>query len=119
MKKVLAVVTGLVFGMCFYLYAQQQPPAEVVIKDIQKTQPPVTLSHQKHVKDLSIKCVECHHTYKEGQPAEKCSSCHKAEAEGKKVGLKDAYHTKCTGCHKKEKAAGKNAPTLCKDCHKK
>ncbi len=119
MKKVVAGIVGVVFGSAFYLYAQQTPPEQVVIKDIQKMQPAVTFPHQKHSKDLSIKCVECHHTYKEGEAAQKCSSCHKAEAEGKKVSLKDAYHKTCIECHKKEKAAGKNSPTLCKDCHKK
>lgn len=119
MKKAVGVIGGVILGLCFYLYAQQTPPNEVVIKDIQKAQPPVTFNHQKHSKDLSIGCVKCHHTYKEGEKVEKCSPCHKVEAEGKKVGLKDAFHKICMGCHKKEKTAGKKPPTLCKDCHKK
>lgn len=119
MKRVAGLIVSVMVAGAVYAFAQESPK-EIVIKDIQKAQPPVTLSHEKHAKTLSIKCVECHHTYKEGEKkVEKCSSCHKAEAEGKKVGLKEAYHKNCIECHKKEKAAGKAAPTLCKDCHKK
>jgi hypothetical protein len=35
------------------------------------------------------------------------------------MALKEAMHKNCIDCHKKEKAAGKKAPTMCNECHKK
>jgi len=116
----LIVGLGMVFSINNVLSA---PPESVVIKEIQKAQPPVTFNHKKHSDELKINCIECHHTAKpedvKAGTAEKCSKCHTDKAEGKKVVLKEAFHKKCVDCHKKEKAGGKKTPTICNECHKK
>ncbi|HDS15670.1 MAG TPA: hypothetical protein ENN66_03495, partial [Proteobacteria bacterium] len=57
---------------------------------------------------------------KVGGAIEKCSACHKAEKDGKKLSSKDAAHKTCRGCHKNMKDAGKKTgPTPCTGCHKK
>jgi hypothetical protein len=80
-----------------------------------------------HVKHKALKCLDCHHEFKdgknvwqEGQEVKKCQACHKTEADGKMVKLDKAFHDLCKKCHeklKKEKKAG--GPTACKKCHPK
>ncbi len=113
MKKfaaLMAIVVAAVFSAGVVIGASA--PEQVVIKEIQKTKPPVTFDHKAHqakVKD----CKTCHHKDEAGKE-QKCSACHKAKAEGKKVELKEAFHTTCKDCHKKQKG-----PTKCDGCHKK
>ena len=69
---------------------------------------PVPLSHKKHSVDYKVKCIECHHEYKDGknvwkedQPVKKCSECHDPEKkQGKTQKLQNAYHSNCKDCHK-------------------
>ncbi len=113
MKKfaaLMAIVVAAVFSAGVVIGANA--PEQVVIKEIQKTKPPVAFDHKAHqakVKD----CKTCHHKDEAGKE-QKCSACHKAKAEGKKVELKEAFHTTCKDCHKKQKG-----PTKCDACHKK
>lgn len=89
------------------------PPDKIVLKEIQKQKPPVSYTHKAHGEKVKA-CAECHH--KDAAGAEqKCSKCHGAKAEDKKVDLKEAFHKQCKGCHQKEK----KGPTKCDDCHKK
>jgi hypothetical protein len=87
-------------------------------------QSPVTFSHTKH---KELKCIDCHHEFKdgknvwqEGQEVKKCETCHKLEADGKVVKLEKAYHDLCQNCHKKIKKENKpTGPTSCTKCHPK
>jgi hypothetical protein len=96
------------------------PPKQVVIKDCQKTKPPVAFPHQQHVKKLGPNCKTCHH---QGPAGKSCASanCHAGKAEGKRPGCtemaasKNAFHGMCIGCHKKED----KGPKTCVQCHKK
>jgi len=109
----LAVVMVAVFSAGMTVAADA--PEKVVIKEIQKTKPAVTLSHKAHA-DRVGKCAECHHKDEAGKE-QKCSGCHKAKMEKEKESFKEAMHTKCKGCHSKD--ATKKAPTKCDGCHKK
>jgi uncharacterized paraquat-inducible protein A len=114
MKKfatLMAVVVVAVFSAGVLVAADA--PEKVVINAIQKTKPPVTLSHKAHADKIG-KCAECHHKGEAGKE-EKCSNCHKAKMEKEKESFKEVMHTKCKGCHQK----GKKGPTKCDDCHKK
>ncbi|MBN2808345.1 MAG: cytochrome c3 family protein [Deltaproteobacteria bacterium] len=83
------------------------------------TKPAVTFSHAKHAVAVPD-CKVCHHTFTgEGVP-QKCSECHKAEKDGKKLDIKNAAHKTCRGCHRDMKKDGKKTgPTPCTGCHKK
>jgi len=125
MKKILGGILGigllgtiLLFGLGSRVESEIDKGADsITISTIQKMQPPVVFPHKNHQDMLSGKCVECHHTTKEGEQTVSCASCHNKE--GAKVVLKDAYHKKCKDCHQKEATAGKKAPTKCNECHKK
>jgi len=98
----------------------------------------VTFPHAKHILDLQNSCSECHHAKKvekdgemvpvpftvakieamkaEGKNPFQCRTCHgnlSAKA------FKKLFHSNCFRCHKMAKAAGKKAPTKCKECHAK
>lgn len=114
MKK-FAVFMAIAVAVMFSagLVVGANAPEKVVIKEIQKTKPPVAFDHKAHGAKVK-ECKTCHHKGEAGKE-EKCSKCHdKAKADGKKVELKEAFHKSCRECHKKEKG-----PTKCDDCHKK
>ncbi len=106
----------------------------------------VVFHHQMHVKDLGVKCVECHHSINAKKlstphpdylksPSIKCEICHN---ESEKIQQK-AYT--CSGCHRTNPmniadetlsakvvvhkqcwkchpvSAGKEASTACEKCH--
>ena len=116
MKKLatlLAVVIAAVFSAGVIVAADA--PGKIVIKEIQKSKPAVTLNHKAHADKIG-KCAECHHKNAPGKE-EKCSNCHKAKKTGDAIEFKEAMHGKCKECHKKD--ATKKAPTKCDGCHKK
>jgi hypothetical protein len=86
----------------------------------------VTFPHQKHAA-AGLKCVECHHTLKEGETPQACTTCHDLkEAKDKAPKFYDVVHgaaaAGCNGCHSKLAAAGKKAGPVkkdCKSCHVK
>ena len=80
----------------------------------------VTFTHKKHA-DAIKDCTKCHHTWKKDETSGKmCKECHKAQAEGKAISEKDAYHKDCKGCHDEAKKAKKpTGPTGCTQCHVK
>jgi DnaJ-class molecular chaperone len=54
---------------------------------------------------------------KQGQPIQKCITCHDVkETKGKVLKLQLAYHTNCKECHKTLK---KGPVDKCTDCHAK
>lgn len=115
MKKfaaLIAIVVAAMFSASMVVGAQA-PAGKVVIKEIQKTKPPVTFDHKAHADRVKGDCKACHHKDEAGKE-QKCSACHGAKADGKKVELKEAFHKTCKDCHKKEKG-----PTKCDACHQK
>jgi hypothetical protein len=104
----LAVAMGLAFGTAF-----AAPPDKTVIREIQKVKSPVPFGHKAHG-EMIKSCASCHHADPPGKE-QKCANCHGEKTDGKKVSLKEAYHTQCKGCHQKVK----KGPTKCNDCHKK
>ena len=86
------------------------PPDKPLVLKAEKAKGPVTFDHAKHGKD----CAVCHHKDAAGKE-QRCDKCHGAKTEGKKVSLKEAFHTQCKGCHQKEK----KGPVKCDECHKK
>lgn len=109
MKKLLVLLIVAAFvGTAFVAIAQDKGPA-VIKMDKAKTGV-VTFDHAKHQADVSD-CSVCHHT----DGFDKCSSCHVAKVDGKKLKYKTAMHNSCKGCHKEMK----KGPTKCKECHVK
>ncbi|MEW6349787.1 MAG: cytochrome c3 family protein [Thermodesulfobacteriota bacterium] len=130
-RSVLALVLGLAVAVAAasMVFAANKMPDKDLTIDTQnvyekKTKSPVVFPHAKH---KALKCMDCHHVYKdaknvfkEGDEVQKCGSCHKAAAQDKAPGLKDAFHKQCEGCHKKmKKDKQKTGPTACTKCHPK
>ena len=91
MKKfatLMAVVMVAVFSAGTLIAANA--PVTVVIKDVQKSQAPVTFHHKAHAERIK-NCQECHHKDAAGSE-QSCFNCHKAEKKGP---------TGCMQCHKK------------------
>jgi len=88
----------------------------------------VTFTHATHAQ--ATECVTCHHASKDAKPLtspqQKCGDCHTNPAtEPVTTSLRNAFHITaeekglCFDCHTKEIAAGKKAPAVCDDCHKR
>ncbi len=135
-KGLIATITVVAFvavAMIFSTAMVQQASAAAPAADAPDTveihssvytkykQGPVEFSHKEHSETYKVKCAQCHHTWKEGEPVKKCEDCHKEKKEGKTPKLEKAFHDNCKDCHKAyNKAQGsKDAPTACKDCHAK
>lgn len=134
MKKrgtiLLTLILGIVVVCAWTLAyaATKMPDKDLVIesKDVfkKKKKTPVVFPHAKH---KALKCIECHHEYKdgknvwkEGQEVKKCGACHKLKKDGKKEKLEKAYHNLCVKCHKAlKKEKKKTGPTSCSKCHPK
>jgi hypothetical protein len=125
-KGTIAVLVALAFVFSLAVaFAAEKPPEVVVLKG--PTKGAVKFTHKKHAEEMKIACTECHHVikdgknvWKEGDPVQKCETCHKLEAKPgeKPMSLKEAFHQNCwKGCHVEEKKAGKKAPTMCNQCH--
>src|SRR5512144_1299308 len=115
MKKfaaLMAIVVAVTFSASLVIGAQA-PAGKVTLKEIQKSKPAVTFDHKAHADRVKGNCKACHHKDEAGKE-QKCSACHGAKADGKKVELKEAFHKTCKDCHKKE-----NGPSKCDGCHKK
>ena len=128
----IALIAAFTFGYA----ATKMPEQDItiysteVIKEPKKG--PVTFPHVKH---KALKCIDCHHEYKdgknvwlEGQEVKKCQACHsreapvsrKLETEGKVVKIDTVFHDQCVKCHKKMKEEKKpSGPTACTKCHPK
>lgn len=102
-----ALVVAVVFASGTVFAA---PPNKPIVLKAAKAKGPVTFDHAKHAMD----CATCHHKDKAGAE-QKCTKCHGAKTEGKKLSAKEAFHTQCKDCHKKEK----KGPEKCDGCHKK
>jgi hypothetical protein len=101
----------------FSSYAAEAPKQPIAIKIEGAKMPPVTFSHDVHVKQ-KVACATCHH--KDAANPKVCTTCHTVKGgQGGAPAAKDAFHTRCQGCHKEAAAKGVNAPTKCNDCHKK
>jgi len=75
-------------------------------------------NHQAHEDDYGLDCVQCHHTYVEGQPGglEPCSDCHLRHVEDKSIlNRMEAFHKQCIGCH--EDMGVSPGKTDCAGCH--
>ncbi len=118
MKKSVGILAALAVALVVTAaYAIDNGPATIEINAGQAKMAPVPFQHHEHQTRVEGKCVTCHHTSAEGEQPASCASCH-----GKVDGAPDhkkAMHTLCQGCHKEQKAAGKNPPLKCTECHVK
>ena len=121
MKKIVALVAMVAFlAMAVVAFGAPAAPADdikiVKAKGAEK-KPVVTFSHAKHAVVVPD-CKTCHHTLEGDGPVKKCSECHQAKKDGKKLDSKNAAHKTCRGCHRAMKKDGKKTgPTPCKGCH--
>jgi len=125
----LAIATAFAFAAVSGARVSAQgakPPDTVALKG--SPMGAVTLSHAKHAKEYGGQCVDCHHPSKPAKPLkteqQKCSDCHNKAAVAP-MKTKNPFHDMaakggtCISCHTKAAAAGKKAPKVCADCHKK
>jgi len=134
-KKHLTLLTVILSGFLFLsvgVLTAADAPDEVMLDNkgyAKDTKGPVKFSHKKHSTDYKAACTECHHVmkdgknvWKDGDAVQKCSECHKFEAEkGEPMKLQNAYHKNCKDCHKALQEAGKPTGPFkkCNDCHAK
>ena len=83
---------------------------------------PALFEHDTHNEAAGLDdCAECHHLYDDdGQKLEDessedqmCADCHQPKDEGRKPGLRKAFHANCKGCH----LAERKGPIACAQCH--
>ena len=130
-KKIVPLLTLPFLLFSFVWIAQSaEKPADVMIL---KGSPlgAVKFPHKLHAETYAGgKCQTCHHPSKPEKPAtapqQACRDCHTTPPQpGMKTNRQAAFHNPmaksgtCIDCHLKEKAAGKNPPTTCMQCHKK
>jgi len=118
MKKSVGILAALAVALVVTAaYAIDNGPATIEINAGQAKMAPVPFQHHEHQTRVEGKCVTCHHKTADGEQPASCASCH-----GKVDGAPDykkAMHTRCQACHKEQKAAGKNPPLKCTECHVK
>ena len=125
MRNILSLLSLLLFLAALGVAQAAKPPDKpIAMKD--SALGVVTFDHAKH----KVDCVTCHHASKPEKaatkPQEACRTCHtKPPTAPMKTGRQAAFHNAtakagtCIDCHTKEAAAGKKAPTTCKQCHVK
>ncbi|MCD6429731.1 MAG: cytochrome c3 family protein [Deltaproteobacteria bacterium] len=123
MKKIIALVVVVAFlavgAVAFATPVGPKGDLKITKADGKHKKPAVVYNHEKH-SAATPDCKTCHHTWDGKDAPKKCSECHTAKKDGKKLSSKDALHKNCKGCHKTMKKAGKKTgPTSCKKCHKK
>jgi hypothetical protein len=138
--RISTTVPGIVIFILFLTFvgaaalSSDYGPGPITIDDMTKATNRylgVDFSHSKHVAEVGLSCVMCHHTEKKdfvsGTPA-RCEACHKADAD---ITFKEAMHRRCVLCHIKKargEAGGENGeieegydegpPTQCLGCHR-
>lgn len=106
MLKYIAAAGAMLVLLAASLPAKSDTSAIPEERSFPSTVGEVVFHHQMHIKDLSIKCVECHHSIDAKKlvtphPAYlksssiKCEICHRASGE-----IKQNAYT-CSGCHEK------------------
>jgi hypothetical protein len=91
-------------------------PGESNLNHLSAVYKPVAFTHEDHI-DYTDSCEDCHHKGSEVEKYPACRECHNTpfKADGKKLGLVDAYHKQCIDCHIEQDSG----PTACADCHEK
>jgi Class III cytochrome C family len=130
MKKIFVVlsVVALAAFMSGVASAQVKAPDTIILKG--NPMGGVKFPHAVHSKMPGTPCTTCHHASKPEKPMkaaeEACQDCHtKVATPPMKTTIQMAFHKPmakgglCIDCHVKENAAGKKAPTMCPQCHKK
>ena len=76
---------------------------------------PMTFGHGDHI---TVNCLDCHHTYRDGSGGQPCMACHVQHAELGPL-LRRQFHRLCRGCHEERAARGEPAgpPRHCSGCH--
>ncbi len=115
MRKLSVLLAAVLMIAFSFGLGMAAPPDKIVIKEIQKTKAPVAFDHKAHGA-VAKDCKTCHHQDQAGKE-QKCSSagCHGDKTDGKKLSLKEAFHTQCKDCHKKMN----KGPVKCDECHPK
>ena len=121
MKKIVVLVAMVAFlAMAVVAFGAPAAPAgdlKISKAEGAEKKPPVNYNHEKHMASAPD-CKSCHHTWDGEGAVKKCSECHKAKKDGKKLDSKNAAHKTCRGCHRgMKKAEKKTGPTPCKGCH--
>ncbi|MFH1626344.1 MAG: cytochrome c3 family protein [Pseudomonadota bacterium] len=121
---VVLVIVGVSFGLVSLgLSVVDKGPAKISIGVASEKYHPAQFPHDKHQDEiLKGDCKKCHHDYKEGEKAPKCTDCHTKAGDPKGKGKKaqDVFHKTCRDCHREQKKAGnEKAKVTCTVCHKK
>lgn len=128
-----SVVVLLAVSLMLFLAVHDRLVAQEEIITLQHTdifktlqRPAVRFPHDKHAAKYPD-CLDCHHVYEEkggqkvnvgGGEGQPCLECHKLEASGQRLSLRNAFHENCVGCHRTlERQSTRNGPVMCGECH--
>jgi hypothetical protein len=119
------------------IYAVDDIPEKVVLKELSNRYEPVEMPHRKIVLTLvkgmtdnpadayfhtkqGTACYGCHHNSPASKQPPRCGNCHGkpfGNREPNRPGLQAAFHGECMGCHRTMEIA-KPAATACAECHR-
>jgi len=105
MSKYFAAAGALILLLAASLPCRPDTPEIPVVKSFPSSVGEVTFTHETHIKDRGIQCVECHHQINAkklntphpsyfNSAAAKCEVCHNESEKAKQK----AYT--CSGCHR-------------------
>jgi hypothetical protein len=88
-------------------HTKAAPPKVHVFQTAYRGGTQIVFDHEKHVKDLGLECIDCHHV-------ERCGKCHLSDNNVMTVTRgKQALHENCIVCH-----ANTSGPQKCDECHR-
>ena len=119
------------------IYAVDDIPEKVVIKELSNRYEPAEMPHRKIVLTLvkgmtdksaaayfhtkqGAACYGCHHNSPASKQPPRCGNCHGKPFDNlqpNRPGLQAAFHGECMGCHRTMEIA-KPAATACAECHR-
>ncbi|MCP3942024.1 MAG: cytochrome c3 family protein [Desulfobacteraceae bacterium] len=109
---VLIMTVLLITGIVCYASFRSPVPENPVRLMFQNKAGEVLFTHQAHVDDYSLECIDCHHNL-EDNDIYNCRECHEETGDEDMPSIADAFHAQCKGCHE-EYGAG---PVECNSCH--
>ncbi len=89
-------------------HTKAAPPKVHVFQTAYRGGTQIVFDHEKHVKEVGLECIDCHHV-------ERCGKCHQQD-ETNLIAVtrgKQALHENCIACH-----ASMSGPQKCDECHK-
>ncbi|MDY0221190.1 MAG: cytochrome c3 family protein [Desulfobacterium sp.] len=112
--KIALLLAGILLITGIICYAAFPPPSpeEPVRLMFQNAAGKVLFTHEAHLADYGLDCLDCHHNIEDDE-IYNCGECHGKTGDEYMPSRTDAFHSQCIGCHE-DAGAG---PVECNSCH--